>query len=249
MQPDAGDLEVARIKALQENADRLGLIWRLRPATVVGSVTNSADRAAVVIDGDVSRDPVPIDAVSMIGPLQPGARVYVITSPPAGNHIVGRVNAALAVTSMDANRTGGGDATGAITTTEVAIPSANYAEEPLFSFAGNSVFRVIVTFLLVATVEPDTFNLRVRKGAATITGTLLANWQRNAYGGNNGENLSFIGYFTNTGPSVVQSKLSLSAIRVAGSGSIFLYGPVTVAIENMGSTANLPGLAAGAVSV
>ncbi|HET6482261.1 MAG TPA: hypothetical protein VFG35_19820 [Actinoplanes sp.] len=96
MQPDVPTdtgVEVARIKALQDNAQRLGLTWQLRPATVVsGPNPATANRVTIVMDGDVGSTPAPIEAVSMIGPLAFGMRVYVIISPPAGNHVVGLVD-------------------------------------------------------------------------------------------------------------------------------------------------------------
>ncbi len=87
--PDDAGLEMARIKAIQDNAQRLGLTWQLRLATVLPNTTGTANSSPVVMDGDTAA----IDAVSMIGPLQGGMRVYVITSPPAGNHIVGMADA------------------------------------------------------------------------------------------------------------------------------------------------------------
>lgn len=73
----------AIVEALLERADELGLRWRLVPATV--SPPSDAGQTRVTYDGDTE----PIDAVSMIGRLPVGARVYVVVSPPAGVHIVG----------------------------------------------------------------------------------------------------------------------------------------------------------------
>lgn len=69
--------------AIAERADQLGLVWRLVPATVANPAPGGVMR--VVLDGDT----VPIDAVTMIGRLPVGGRVFVILSPPAGVHIVG----------------------------------------------------------------------------------------------------------------------------------------------------------------
>lgn len=70
--------------AVLERARRLGLVWRLRPATVT-----SAGTIRVQIDGDTA----PIRVVSMLGPVAVGARVMVLITPPAGNHIVGWIGA------------------------------------------------------------------------------------------------------------------------------------------------------------
>ncbi len=82
-QPDteSGD-EVARVKAIQDNADRLGLTWGLRPATVT-----SADPVQARYDGDSEA----IGMVSMVGVVAVGQRVYAIRVPPSGNYIAGVV--------------------------------------------------------------------------------------------------------------------------------------------------------------
>lgn len=74
----------AQTQALIENAQRLGLIWVRRPATI-----SSADLGAVtaIFDGDTE----PIAMTSMIGPVGVDQRVYVDIVPPAGNFIVGIV--------------------------------------------------------------------------------------------------------------------------------------------------------------
>lgn len=70
------------------DARRLGLTWTLQNATVT-----SSSPLQLQMDGDV----VSIAAISMVGPVGPGVRVYVIQVPPGGNFIVGFVgNANLA---------------------------------------------------------------------------------------------------------------------------------------------------------
>ncbi|MGI5151396.1 hypothetical protein ACQEVC_34370 [Plantactinospora sp. CA-294935] len=70
-------------EAVLESLARLGLMWRLRPATVASVETDGTPHA--IFDGDT----VPIRVVSMVGPVAVNARVMVMTSPPSGNHIVG----------------------------------------------------------------------------------------------------------------------------------------------------------------
>lgn len=70
-------------EAVLERARRLGLVWRLRPATVV-SVSADGD-IRVSIDGDTE----PIRVTSLVGPVAVAARVMVLITPPAGNHIAG----------------------------------------------------------------------------------------------------------------------------------------------------------------
>ncbi len=66
------------------DARRLGLTWTLQNATVV-----TASPIGLQMDGDI----VTIAAISMIGPIGVGLRVYVIQVPPGGNYIVGYVGA------------------------------------------------------------------------------------------------------------------------------------------------------------
>lgn len=70
-------------QAMVQNAKRLGITWGLRPATV--RVVNANATISAQYDGDE----VPIDMISMMGPLTIGERVYAISVPPSGNYIVG----------------------------------------------------------------------------------------------------------------------------------------------------------------
>ncbi|WP_169596582.1 hypothetical protein [Micromonospora sp. HNM0581] len=81
----------ALAEAVVERAVRVGLTWRLRPATVVGPAEAGGVRG--LYDGDVA----PIRMVSMVGRLPRGARVWVLCTPPAGNHVVGFIDAGLQV--------------------------------------------------------------------------------------------------------------------------------------------------------
>ena len=74
----------AAASALIQNADRLGLKWDLKPATV----SQVEPVVTVVYDGDTT----PITAVSMIGNVSIDQRVYVIFVPPSGNFIIGRLS-------------------------------------------------------------------------------------------------------------------------------------------------------------
>jgi hypothetical protein len=71
----------ATMQAVAENAQRLGLTWQMRLATVVAPGTFPT----AIYDGDT----VPISMTSMIGAVYAGQRVWVIQVPPSGNYIVG----------------------------------------------------------------------------------------------------------------------------------------------------------------
>ena len=70
----------AGAKALINDAQRLGLTWDLRPATVGGT-----DPLQVTVDADS----VLVNATSMVGALVTSSRVYVLLIPPSGVFVVG----------------------------------------------------------------------------------------------------------------------------------------------------------------
>jgi len=93
--PDLGQVKAIAAAVLGQ-MDRLGLRWRLLPATV--SRVEASGTVRAVIDGDTK----PIRVVSMVGPVAAGERVMVLTSPPSGSHIVGWVGGRLAGASAPA---------------------------------------------------------------------------------------------------------------------------------------------------
>lgn len=70
------------IRSIIENADRLGLVWKLRPGTVAST---SATVMQVILDGST----VPIRCVSLLGPMMVGTRVMTVLTPPSGCHVIG----------------------------------------------------------------------------------------------------------------------------------------------------------------
>lgn len=78
---------VAIARAIAERADSLGLVWKLRPATLMPP--SPSGQLQIMYDGDS----VTINAVSLIGRLPVGARVMCVVTPPAGNHIIGFLGA------------------------------------------------------------------------------------------------------------------------------------------------------------
>lgn len=67
-------------EAVVNQANRLGLQWQLRPATV-----DVASPVMATYDGDSTS----ISMTSMVGNVSQGQRVYAITVPPSGNFICG----------------------------------------------------------------------------------------------------------------------------------------------------------------
>lgn len=86
MTTNEGDA-AALIQTLQQNAKRLGLSWDLTMATVLDGFPGSD--VSAVFDADAETNTPTQGLISMIGAVAPGARVYVVQIPPAGNYIVG----------------------------------------------------------------------------------------------------------------------------------------------------------------
>lgn len=74
----------ALVKELQDNADRLGLTWQLSAATVVDPTIPT-----VTFDSDTSATATPV--INLVALPLAGDRVYVVSLPPAGNYMIGRV--------------------------------------------------------------------------------------------------------------------------------------------------------------
>lgn len=78
------------VKAVQQNARALGLTWDNVLATVIEGSDPSAVRILFDDSEDTNND---VPALSMIGALRPGVRVYVLVTPGGGAFIVGRPRA------------------------------------------------------------------------------------------------------------------------------------------------------------
>jgi hypothetical protein len=77
----------AQAQALQENAERLGLVWKKRPATIVSPESDDPTGVTAIMDGDT----VAINVYSLIGLVPLGARVMCDIVPPSGIYIVGYI--------------------------------------------------------------------------------------------------------------------------------------------------------------
>lgn len=81
----------AALSEFMAQAQRLGITWSMRLATVTGDITfiQTATSTRIVLDGDDAR----ITANSLIGRLAGTTRVFVLFVPPAGAYIIGRLDA------------------------------------------------------------------------------------------------------------------------------------------------------------
>lgn len=150
--------EVARVKAIQDNAERLGLTWDLRPASVKGLAP-----VTVQVDGDTE----PIGAVSMVNGLTVDQRVYVMRVPPSANYVVGMVVASDTpppvgtVVSFVASRANAGPV-GA----EVPVFTA-----PVYTYRSGLAYRATYYGDTTNTVANATSLYRIRK--STVLGTMV----------------------------------------------------------------------------
>lgn len=92
------DAAASAVKAAIDDAARLGLVWRIIPASVVGRGMSDPMATRVVLDGDTNSG----RAVSMVGALKAGQRVWCVQVPPAGMYIMGIIgpNVATPTTSV-----------------------------------------------------------------------------------------------------------------------------------------------------
>lgn len=86
------DAAAAAVKAAIDDAARLGLVWRIIPATVVGRGMSDPMATYVVLDGDTNSG----RAISMTGALRAGQRVWCVQVPPAGMYIMGVIGPSVA---------------------------------------------------------------------------------------------------------------------------------------------------------
>lgn len=77
---DAGE----QIKAIKDNADRLGLTWGLSIGTCVSGALPNA--TTVTFDAEAS---VTTPVVSLIGTVTTGTRVAILSIPGGGQYIIG----------------------------------------------------------------------------------------------------------------------------------------------------------------
>lgn len=209
------DLLTTPALALASDADRLGLTWKLRPATVM----DGGDPTGILlqIDGDT----VPMNGYSLIGPLQVGARVMCALVPPSGTYIVGYVGAAGTETVAGARAT---DTTGIgiIATTsgtteldipDLAITNATLAQGNLYSFQG--------TIAINGGGGSSSFLFRWRARTA-LTGSVVASFIYLPNGTGFNDTKVFDATYAPGGSSTTSYHLSVQ--RVAGAANLSIYG-------------------------
>lgn len=216
----AEELVSATVQAIQANAERLGLTWQIRPATVSDGTSPSA--VSAICDGDT----VSIGMVSTIGPLAAGIRVYVLQVPPSGHFIIGLVAPASVIAGYMYC-----DGMGFIASTaggEVAVPAGSWTSEGVFSFSPGYVYQIeIAPGLNPSTANALWARVRVREGSASTTGAVLMAPFMWLYAGaaNSGFSSIIVGYVQNPTVSMISTQLSLTIEKIGGgAGSVQIYG-------------------------
>jgi hypothetical protein len=251
MQPDstaAGSDEVARVQAIRDNADRLGLIWNRVPATIT-----SSEPLLGILDNDTE----PIGLVSMIGPCFIGQRVYVDNVPPSGHFVSGFVD--FFGGAVYAGPVTPGTLVASTTGTEAAVPTNQWLPsgnniQPRLQVPPNFIARVtLVIGMFLGTATPSQSIIRIRKTTPTpTTGTIYCGW-REEMDLTTVKSVKLIGYVQNPGETTSDQIVAVTIQQAAGSATQSLYAdttlPMFLEVEPIGLVSLNPALAAAAVNV
>ncbi len=229
------------VKQVVDDSRGLGLTWAIRIATII--ITTPL---TIIYDGDVDT----ANAVSMIGPLSPGQRVYCLIVPPSGNFVVGCLNTTLG--NMGANvATAGTVATTPAGGAETAVPSGSWRVEPVYNFDPKTIYKATISgFMIESNGAGAVCFIRIRKGSAQTTTTTLGLVEVFTPAGFGGltQSFTYVMYFKNATSDVVRTKLSLTINGAVGVGTWSLNGDavssaLAIVVESVGSIYANPGLA------
>ena len=217
----------AAVKAVTENADRLGLLWQLRPATV--EQIDPINGITVTIDGDKT----PVTATSMIGNVYFGQRVYVLLVPPCGIFIAGFIGKPqyplLVVDACSSNVSANIGAEAVVLTSAAA------------RFDTGRCFEIRVKSAYTVTVGGFALHL-LRRGTSTA-GVAVAEWEMPSVGGGTANCFNVTQQVTNTSGAPIVQQMSLTFIQTAGTGSLIdasPFGPYYFQIWDIGPATSYP---------
>lgn len=251
MQPDpagTGDDEVARVKTIQDNAERLGLIWTRVPATITSTEP---------LQGILDNDTEPIGLISMIGPCFIGERVYVDNVPPGAHFVSGVIDAYGA--AIFAGPNSAGTLVSSTAGAEGAVPSNQWSPsgngvQPRLQVPPNYIARVtLVIGMFLGTATPSQAIIRIRKTTPTpTTGTVYMGW-REEMALTTVKSVTLVGYVQNPGDTTSDQIVGVTITQAAGSNTQSLYAdttiPMSLEVQPVGLVSQNPGLAARAVNV
>lgn len=209
------------VQELVSQASRLGLTWEMK----LGTVTTTASTSVKV---RLDADSVAIVMTSMLETqVLPGDRVYVVTIPPAGNYVIGRVAPMKTVVSF----VGSTSASAAIFAEAVSLTL------PLARYRVNRAFLFTLGGIVVTTSNNNLFIARLRVDG--IAGTILtATNNINNQVANTGVTLpSFV--VRNTSGNDVNDEVVLTL--QAGAASVIHAPDRFVLAEDIGFADEFPG--------
>jgi hypothetical protein len=200
-------VSLASTEEIVAQAQRLGLVWGLRPGTVTDvSDAGSPYNPRIQMDGDPVNISLP--TVSLIGGLALGMRVMVMHVPPMGNYLVGVINPDTTKRYEIGSLTTHGTT---ITTTETVMETFTS-----FNVLGGAAYRVEVDgYLVAATTTFTTFRLRKTNTAGQ---SLNASDLHPGIGLGQGP-FRHVGYFRNTGNATLTYNLVLTAVTGTSTSS------------------------------
>ena len=216
--PSLQDLEATRIAAgvqtLLDNAKRLGLTWQLILGTIVDGSNTS--RMTLTIDGDTQTQ---LAAVSMIGELAIGQRVYLIQVPPSGLFVAGVVGSNLNDVPFYAARQTLTSTTASVTFT---LPTTLRSFHILYSARSDAAINVLVPYLRINGDSSANYHYQYQQVSNTTFTGIAAQSQTQAN----------VGLLTGSPPGA----------RFFGSGEIVVTGWDTYATRNVSWTFVAQGL-------
>lgn len=139
------------------------------------------------------------------------------------------------------------------TGTEVVFPSATWANEPTYALLPGRLYRGTLKGVCSGDTANNTLEVRIRKGAAAIAGTTLYWGDQGVFVAGIGVTLAHTMFFKNAGGVTVNSKLTLTLKRSAGTGNVYLGGdsnrPLVLAVQDIGAIADHPEISSTAIGV
>lgn len=152
------------VSQITANAQKLGLIWQIRPGEIAGS--DSDGNALVLMDGGgtAATPATPLDGMPATG-----ARVFVVSVPPNGDYIIGAANG-----PQVGSETVTPDASGFSTITHgLGYTPSVIIVQPESPITGSPIFGQVVVDSLTST----TFRVRcLSSTGAAITTSVTFTW-------------------------------------------------------------------------
>lgn len=214
-QPFSGPAPGWEAQAIAEYADRLGLVWKLRPGTV-DATTDDPTGTAVTLDGDTEA----LNAYSIIGLLRAGQRVMCAIVPPSGLYVVGlqggspapvTIAGALAETAGTLYTISTGTETNIA---ELRLENVSVDTDHMYAFQGS-------VYMPNGGAFGDSWLWRWRESTA-LTGTVVAEFFHLSVGPGFTDMVDFDASMRPAFPVVASYHLSVQ--RIAGAGTLTILG-------------------------